>query len=232
MRMVGVITSNILKEPRSVILGLLKRGGLSVEELSRELGFTKVGVRRHLELLKKDGLVQFEVVKHERGRPSHVYSLTSRAEVFFPRNYESFALGVLRQIESAYGTEAVCCILGRQADELIANLRPELDPLDFEQKIIRMTELMSARGFDVDLQRLPDGDYLLRQRNCPTVGVASKYGQVCDEELRLYRELLCVDVIRECRIVSGALNCDYRVRVPGGPIMPSGREGRTAGTSS
>lgn len=216
------MTSNILKEPRSVILNLLKRGGLSVEELSRELGFSKVGVRRHLELLKKDGLVKFECVRHERGRPAHVYSLTERAEVFFPRNYESFALGVLHQIETAYGANAVSCVLEGQADDLIETFMPELDGLELQEKIDRMTELMSSKGFDVELQRLPDGDCLLRQRNCPTVAVASRYSQVCDEELRVYRTLLGVEVTRDCRIASGAVNCDYRVRLPRGQFTPEG----------
>lgn len=206
------VLPNILKEPRSEILGLLKqRGTLSVEELSRELGFSKVGVRRHLELLKKDGLVDYCVVRHDRGRPSHQYSLTARAESFFPRNYDAFALAVLRQLDCAYGEQAVCCVLGRQADELIEILRPELEGMDLDSRVRRLGEFMNERGFEVEVERLPDGDYLLRQRNCPTVAVATRYNQVCDEELRIYISLLNAEVVPECRIASGALRCDYKI---------------------
>jgi predicted ArsR family transcriptional regulator len=54
----------------------------------------------------------------------------------------------------------------------------------------------------------------LRQRNCPTEIVAVAYPQVCDEELRVYREVLGCEIVRECRIADGERKCEFRIALP------------------
>jgi predicted ArsR family transcriptional regulator len=208
--------SNILKETRSEILTCLKANGrMSVQDIAGCLGVSKVGLRRHLELLRSDGLVDFEVEHHDRGRPVHVYSLTSRAELFFPRSYDTFALSVLRQVGTVYGQAGVSKIICNQADELIASLKPLLQGLEFEERVRKLTEFLNQKGYAVSLIKQADGSYLAKQRNCPMIAVATQYAQVCDDEMRFYRELLETDVTRECRIASGAQSCDYRISRPG-----------------
>jgi predicted ArsR family transcriptional regulator len=187
---------------------------MSVEELASKLGVSKVGVRRHLDLLRRDGLIGFEIERQQRGRPAHVYFLTDKAELLFPKCYDEYALGVLKQVRTLYGERGVLRVIAGVADDLIALLKPQLEGLDFDKKVRRLASLINERGFDVMLRKLPDGSYLMRQRNCPMLAVASAHIQVCNEELRLYRQLLGTEVFRECRIASGAGSCDYRVLPP------------------
>jgi len=213
--------ANILKETRSGILtSLKKKGRMSVDELAIEMGVSKVSVRRHLELLGSDGLIAFETERQERGRPGHVYFLTDKAEMLFPTGYNAFALRVLHQVRAQFGESGIASVLCGQTDELIAVFKPLLERLSFKAKIEKLSQLLNERGYDVSFQRLPGGAYVVRQHNCPMLAVAATYGQVCIEELRLYRELLDVEVLRECRIAAGAQSCDYKI-LPGGSANSS-----------
>jgi predicted ArsR family transcriptional regulator len=187
---------------------------MSVEAIASEVGVSKVSIRRHLELLRSDGLVEFEVERQDRGRPGHVYYLTSKAGMLFPTAYNTFALGLLKEVGSQFGERGVLRILGGQADEMIASLKTAVEGLTFDAKVKRLSALINERGYAVILRRFKDGSYLLRQGNCPMVAVASSYGQICDEEIRVYREVLNTEVFRECRIAAGAQSCDYRILPP------------------
>ncbi|MGE0105202.1 MAG: helix-turn-helix transcriptional regulator [Blastocatellales bacterium] len=203
---------NILKESRSAIIDLLKvNGGMSVEHLAQELKVSKVCVRRHLSLLERDGLISYEEERHERGRPRFIYRLTDKASCLFPQIYDEFAREILQHLKRQYGEDGLESVLRGRADEMIDQLRSELDGLGFDEKVRAMTRVINNKGYLADARRLKDGSYRLRQRNCPTENVAAVYPKVCDEEVRVYREALGSEVLRECRIVDGARMCEFKI---------------------
>ncbi|MCI0665511.1 MAG: DeoR family transcriptional regulator [Acidobacteria bacterium] len=206
---------NLLKESRSAIIDLLKiNGGMNVEQLAQELEVTKVCIRRHLSLLESDGLIKYVEERHERGRPRFIYSLTEKARCLFPQTYDEFAEEILVQLQRRYGEAGLEVVLKGRADELIEQLKVELDGLNFDERVKSLAKTMSAKGYLADARRLKDGTYRLRQRNCPTESVAVAFPQVCDEEVRVYRELLGCQVTRECRIADGAPACEFRISLP------------------
>src|SRR5262245_3978782 len=187
---------------------------MSVGQLAGELEVSKVCVRRHLGLLKSDGLVDFEVERHERGRPRFIYRLTEKAQCLFPQIYDEFAKEVLVQLSRHFGSEALQRILRSRADELIARLKEKLSGQTFDERGTGLVKEINAKGYLADARRAPGGAYRLRQRNCPTESVAVDYPQVCEEELRVYREVLGCDITRECRIADGAGKCDFHIAPP------------------
>lgn len=208
---------NILKESRSSIVELLKTNGvMSAEELADALAVSKVGVRRHLSVLESDGLIKYEVERRERGRPRYVYKLTEKANCLFPRIYDEFAREMLLQIEKQFGTEGLQKVLCGRADELIEVLRDELNGLNFEQRIKRLAEVVSEKGYLAEARRLRDGSFRLRQRNCPVEMLAISHPMVCQEEMRVYSEALNCEIVRECCIVDGSQMCEFH-------ILPQGK---------
>jgi predicted ArsR family transcriptional regulator len=197
IRLVSVsAVENILKESRSAIVDLLKiKGAMNVEHLAQELDVSKVCIRRHLNLLESDGIVCFEQERTERGRPRFIYRLTEKAQC----------------LQRQFGDEALMKVLSARADELIAQLKVQFADLNFDERVKELTKVISAKGYLAEAQKMKDGTYLLRQRNCPTESVAIAYPQVCEEEIRVYRETLNCDVTRECRIADGSQHCEYRV---------------------
>jgi predicted ArsR family transcriptional regulator len=171
-------------------------------------------VRRHLNLLESDGIVSFEQEKHERGRPRFIYRLTEKARCLFPHSYDEFAKEVLVHVQRQFGDEALHRVLSARTDELIARLKAEFANLNFDERVKRLATVINAKGYLADARRMKDGSYRLRQRNCPIESVAVAYPQVCEEELRVYREVLGCEVVCECRIADGAKKCDFRIAPP------------------
>jgi predicted ArsR family transcriptional regulator len=206
---------NILKQSRSAIIDLLKvNGAMSVERLAEELEVSKVCVRRHLNLLESDGLVAFEEERHDRGRPRFIYSLTEKAARLFPQIYDEFAKEALTAVQRDFGDDGLRRVLRSRADELIAQFDKKLSGRDFDERVKILTREIDAKGYLADARRMQDGSYRLRQRNCPIENVAVAYPQVCEEELRVYREVLGCEVVCECRIVEGSRKCEFRVSSP------------------
>src|SRR5215217_8937914 len=106
-------------ETREQILTLLRRqGDMTAAELSAGLGIGAVGVRQHLALLDRDGLVHTAGVRRGVGRPSHLYMLTEQAEALFPKRYDRLAMDALAFVEAQGGAEAI--------DKLFATRRLQL----------------------------------------------------------------------------------------------------------
>src|SRR5262245_13037078 len=193
---------NLLKQSRSAIIDLLKvNGAMSVGRLAGELEVSKVCVRRHLSLLESDGLVAFEEERHDRGRPRFIYHLTEKAARLFPQIYDEFAKEALAAILSNFGDDGFRRVLRSRADEQIAQFEEKLSGQDFDDRVKSLTREIDAKGYLAGARRLKDGSYRLRQRNCPIESVAIAYPEVCEEELRVYREVLHCEVVCECRIV-------------------------------
>ena len=206
---------NLLKQPRSAIIDLLKvNGAMSVGRLAGELEVSKVCVRRHLSLLESDGLVTFEEERHDRGRPRFIYRLTEKASRLFPQIYDEFAKEALTAVRRNFGDDALRRVLRSRADELIAQFGEKLGGRNLDERVKCLAREIDAKGYLADARRMKDGSYRLRQRNCPIESVAVAYPQVCEEELRVYREVLGCEVICECRIADGAKKCDFRISPP------------------
>ncbi len=67
----------------------------TVRELSRALALTTTGVRQHMALLEREGLITFRDVKGRVGRPAQLYRLTEEGEALYPKSYDRLALAVL-----------------------------------------------------------------------------------------------------------------------------------------
>jgi len=190
---------------------------MSVDGIACAVGVSKVSIRRHLDLLSRDGLVSFENEQHERGRPGRVYFLTDKAELLFPNSYKALALGVIQKVGVVFGPQAVNKVLRRQSDDASKSLREDVQGLTFEKKVKRLSVLVDERGYNVSIRKMGDGSFSWKQRNCPMLAVANVYCQLCDDELRTYRDLLETEVVRDCRIAAGAKSCDYRIYRPDRP---------------
>jgi predicted ArsR family transcriptional regulator len=209
-----VIKNGLGASREEIVQQLRARGGVSADELAAALGVSKQCVRKHLEVLEREGYVEHAPERGERGRPAHVFRLTLKAEELFPKRYDLFAKAVLRQIGEVWGERGLNTILCGCAGEMVGDLRPQLERLGFDARVLRLTELLGERGYEAEVERLEDGSYLLTEWNCPQPELAREYRQLCDQELIVYRELLETEVFRESRIAGGASRCAYRVMRP------------------
>src|SRR3972149_10022707 len=93
-----------MQSTRQHILEYLQRQGrATVKELGSLLGLTSTGIRQHLTVLERDGLVDSREERGRVGRPTPVYSLTEKADSLFPQSYALLAGVILDEIRGSDG---------------------------------------------------------------------------------------------------------------------------------
>lgn len=194
----------------SIILLLKKNGGMSIDELSKRIDITPMGIRQHLLALEKRDLVTYTVRKRGIGRPGFIYELTDMANELFPKSYDEFALGILRDITRYEGPEKIDQIFSWRRNRMLQLRKDVLSGGEgIEDTLKHFKQLLEADGHLVDLSR-NNGHYELKQYHCPISKVAREFGNLCKHELQLYRELIGNDsVIREQSVSEGAPACLY-----------------------
>jgi predicted ArsR family transcriptional regulator len=197
---------------RQKIITLLKKGGgMTIEELSKKISISPMGIRQHLLSLEKKGLVSYTAKKHGIGRPGFVYILTESADDLFPKKYDRFLLDILKEVKKYDGQEKINKILGWQRDKVLRQKKEALSGLSgFDAIMHGLKNLLVSEGCLADLEN--EGDrYILKTYNCPIRKVATEFNEVCLEELQLFRELLHRDVSMEQCMGQGSSSCIFSI---------------------
>lgn len=109
---------------REQILHLLKTDGpMTVSDLAEKLDITEMAVRRHLNTLERDQMIGSRLLRQAMGRPTSQFYLTDKADEYFPKNYHTFALSLLEDIEETEGPEAVERLFERRKDRLTKSFK-------------------------------------------------------------------------------------------------------------
>src|SRR4051812_35936749 len=77
----------LLQSTRGKILGFLRSGERTVNDLAADLELTDNAVRAHLASLERDGLIHQVGTQAGFRKPHALYALTPDAEQFFPKSY-------------------------------------------------------------------------------------------------------------------------------------------------
>jgi predicted ArsR family transcriptional regulator len=199
-------------QTREEILDLLRRRGqMTAAELSATLGIGTVGVRQHLALLERDGLVHTAAVRRGVGRPSHLYALTLDAEAMFPRRYDRLLMDALEFIADLGGSAAIDQLFARRRHKLAAQYGPRLAGKGRAEQVAELAAILTEQGYMCESEQLPSGGFALVEHNCPVDCVARDYHQACAHELTLYQDLLGTSLVREETISEGGSCCRYRI---------------------
>ncbi len=198
---------------RSILQLLRRHGEMSAVELSAALEIGAVGIRQHLTALEREGLVYISGLRRNVGRPAHLYALTERAESFFPKHYERLVCELIESVAAVGGDTAVSEVLEQRRKTLSADLAPKLAGKSRAAQVTVLADTLAAQGYMCECEQLENGDFLMTQYNCPFDCVARRYPQICDQELRLYEDLLATPITRDMTIAEGGHCCRYRIPV-------------------
>jgi predicted ArsR family transcriptional regulator len=197
---------------REKIINFIKRSGsLTVEELSRHIGITPMGVRQHLMSLEKKGMIRYDIKKHGIGRPVFLYRLTDKAEDMFPKAYGIFVLSLLRSIEEADGRDKVDMLFKLRKEHLLFDWKETLrDKKTFKEKVHALRDYLNTEGYMAELKET-DKAFILKDFNCPLSEIAPHYKELCDYELEMFKELLGRNVAKTHCIAQGDQFCSYNI---------------------
>jgi len=194
---------------KNIILLLKKNGGMSIEDLSKVIDITPMGIRQHLLALEKKGIVTYFTKRKGIGRPGFIYMLTDTANNLFPEAYDSFAVGLLKDIRKHEGGEKIDKIFSWRRDRLFKISKEALSGKEnLDDKLHAFKNILETNGHIIDISR-NNGHYHLKQYHCPIHKISSEFKEACKNELQLYRDLISKDITREQTLSEGAPSCLY-----------------------
>ena len=201
-----------MQHTRRQILDCIKlKGGMSVDQLGRELQVMPVTIRAHINVLERGKLVKRREMRTGRaGRPRIVYSLTDAAEDLFPKDYDHLAASLISNMRDLYGNDSVKEVLKRVGVEMARSNADEVKSEDLGERIKGATRVMNKIGSLATWERDRNG-YSVTAHNCPYLHVANEFADICDMEVAFLKEVLDREVMLECSVVGGAHNCRFFV---------------------
>ncbi len=200
------------KTHEALLLYLKKNGEMTVAELCKVLEVTPMAVRRHLASLQKDGWVESKIVKQSRGRPTYHYHLSEKSSSLFPSGFQSLAGDLLDMVFEERGHKGVMEFLSRRNDKLADRLKVRLANKNLSERVAEVAKIFSEDGYMTEWEELPDGNFIIYQRNCALHDLANQYRQVCILEPRLLETLLGTKVNRQQYMLKNDPVCGYLVR--------------------
>jgi DeoR family suf operon transcriptional repressor len=218
-----------LPTTRRAILNLLKREGpLTATAVASALSLTPAAIRMQLVHLEEDGLLSRTESPAgsrsgsgadggRRGRPSHVYTLTSAAEALYPKRYGDLTTELLGYLGGPDGAQ-VDALFEQRRQRRVDGARPRLAHLSLDEQVGALAAILDEDGYLADASRQEDGSWLITEHNCAILTVAHGFSQACSSELSFIRDALPgATVERVAHLMDGAHVCAYRVT----PLTPT-----------
>ncbi|MBI2765617.1 MAG: ArsR family transcriptional regulator [Chloroflexi bacterium] len=195
---------------------IIHRRQARVEELSTELDITTAAVRRHLDNLRADGLIEVRAVKQATGRPYYAYHPTELAAGALPAAYADLLERMLRSLGER--DDVTAAVMASVAESVASKHRSEVAGVgaDPEERVVQVTESLRNEGILDTWHNGPDG-YHLFNGTCPYRKAAEISKLPCESDRKAIELLLGQDVEQLNRIVDGAPVCEYLVhpaRIP------------------
>ncbi|MDT2193184.1 metalloregulator ArsR/SmtB family transcription factor [Paenibacillus larvae] len=198
---------------RKIILTMLKTSGpFSVSDMAKELGITEMAVRRHLNTLDRDGLLQSKLVRQGMGRPAQVYSLTSQADDLFPKKYQQLTLELLDMLAADLGKEWVQELFDKRKERMYFSYKLFMEGKTLSDKVSALAKIQNENGYMVEWEPVGEETYELKEFNCPIAQVANEYEHACACELSLFESLLEAKVERKECLAKGGQCCKYTIQ--------------------
>jgi predicted ArsR family transcriptional regulator len=205
---------------------LLERGAATAAELGAQLGLSPAAIRKHLDAMLADDLVEVREARtagpRGRGRPAKAFVLTAAARESFPHFYDGIATAALRWIAEHGGEAAVSAFAAAQVSALEERCSAALREAG-EDPIARaeaLAEALTAEGYAANATAIASGGQLC-QHHCPVAHVAAEFPQLCDAETAVISRLVGTHVQRLATIAHGDGVCTTHIPGPARVKVPT-----------
>lgn len=192
-----------------VARSILENGPSTAAELAERLHLTPAAVRRHLDHLLAEGVVEGreqKVYGHRgRGRPAKVFALTDDGRHHFDQSYDDLAAQALRFLRETAGEDAVrefarhrAAFIEKDYADVVAQ-DPDLSPAE------ALARVFTSEGYAASVRELPGSVVVdqLCQQHCPVSHVAHEFPQLCEAETQAISRVVGTHVQRLATIAHG-----------------------------
>lgn len=215
-----------------VVRSILSLGPSTAAELAERLDLTPAAVRRHLDSLVAEGILEPRERRgaRGRGRPAKAFAITDLGRDRFEQQYDQLAAQALRFLAETGGDEAVKAFADRRVAFIerdyaaVSQAHPELSPAEV------LARVFSAEGYVADTRESPGLGEQLCQQHCPVAHVAHEFPQLCQSETEAIGRVLGSHVQRLATIAHGDGVCTTSIPGAAAERRTSGRPHQTRTT--
>ncbi len=189
-----------------VVRSVLSNGPSTAAALAERLELTPAAVRRHLDQLIDDGILEARepraVAVRRRGRPAKVFVLTDAGRDSLDQAYDDLAVQAIRFLAETGGDEAVRQFADRRAAKIEQRFEAALEANPELSRPEALAQVFTAEGYAAALRDLPVGEQLCQQ-HCPVSHVAHEFPELCEAETAAISRMLGRHVQRLATIAHG-----------------------------
>ncbi len=207
-----VATLQMQSTRQQILEYLLRQGRATVKELGNLLGLTSTGIRQHLTVLERDGLVDAHEERGRVGRPPRVYSHTHKADALLPKTYDAQASVLLEEVRSSQGNEGLHGLLHKVAERMASPYIDRVKGMSIPDRVQETARIMEEQGCLVEVREVEGDDYYIDEFTCPFPKVAEQDRAVCALHVDFVRILTGGDTRLTQSLLRGERACSYRIR--------------------
>lgn len=193
-----------LRTRDAIARSILENGPSTASTLSQRLALTPAGIRRHLELLIVDGILEAREPRvastRGRGRPSKVFVMTDSGRAQFEHSYDDLAVAALKFMAADSGDHLVSAFAESRAEDIERKATPFLAKR--AKKIDALATFLTEQGYAASVEKRGTGEEIC-QHHCPIAHVAAEFPQLCEAETQAFSRLLGTHVQRLATIAHG-----------------------------
>ena len=196
-------------------------GPITTTALVERLGVTQTAVRRHVENLLQEGLIESHDAsatsgRRRRGRPAKSWVVSARGHAHLRTDYDDLATDAVRFLAEHAGRGAVRAFADTRARELVARCADGMPSTDapLTERTAGLVSALQREGYAATARPIGvtgKGAGLtgiqLCQGHCPVQHVASEFPEFCDAETEAFSDLLGVHVQRLATLAQGDHVC-------------------------
>jgi len=196
---------------RDNILTIIRQNnGVNVDELAKEMQLAPATVRRHLDILERDGLVDHSEVRKPTGRPQYSFHLTEKGHDSVPKDYSRLLNELVSEIKNIPATE----ITSQSGDEVLrASLsrigeKRAAEYIQGRRPVEAVTAAFENGGYDPIVETNNDG-LKIRVTNCPYRRASIDDDIICTVDRSMVNSLLGSEVEHSVEMSPEANECVY-----------------------
>ena len=212
----------MLRTRDEIELIMHEHGSCSVADLAAAIGVGQGAIRRHLDIMVADGLLDTTLERQRRGRPATRYSLSEAGEEHSAsRNYsrllERFFAAMTRLPREAVDGQSGETVLDRVFEEMARGMASaysaRVQGEELAERVEQVTAALSEEGILDDVTD-EGAAYRLRNVGCPYRSAAEGAHAACAADRRAIELLVEAPVTQLTTIAGGAASCEYLVEKP------------------
>ena len=188
----------------AIARSILENGPSTASTLSERLALTPAGIRRHLDLLVADGILEARDPRvgssRGRGRPSKVFLMTDEGRSKFEHSYDDLAVAALKFMAADSGDHLVTAFAESRAEDIERKATTYLAKR--AKKVDALATFLTEQGYAASVEKRGTGEEIC-QHHCPIAHVAAQYPQLCEAETQAFSRLLGTHVQRLATIAHG-----------------------------